>query len=448
MSDFERGPARCRGSRSRGLFGRGDRLARLAACVLLAGPSEARADAAVGPVPCTADEIRLLCATATPAAPTVEIACHIDFATLDCERAAGRPNVLTKRLSFTGPAASGVVVDLNGAHVDAGVGTFHHGRGDIVEIRSTRQTDGRWLAPVDVTLRDVSITGSLRVTGMGRNGEATPVRDSSRRSGHVARLRDAAPRDVRLERLEIIATGRTPLYLAPGVSNVTLVDSTIGGRSMRVAVYLDTESSSITLADNRIGVETPDAAVFGFYDRGWPQVALDASSEARIVGNRFTRPDEGGIYLYRNCGEGGTVRHGSPSGNLIAGNVFVYDAQAVRPDPAVLVGSRDYGWWEDLAPGSHCDDDRRPLDGAAGAVESSTARVLRPSLRVGSAVSNRDHARDNRVVGNRLVWQGDARERPARNAMIRLTRSPGNTGNVVRGNRWSSDEAIRRADDR
>jgi len=92
--------------------------------------------------------------------------------------------------------------------------------------------------------------------------------------------------------------------------------------------------------------------------------------------------NQGGIFLYRNCGEGGTVRIATPSHNRIVDNQFNYQRQRLS-DPAIYLGSRNYGRLENWWPGSHCNDDAR-------------------GSRVGSALNNGDFARFNVVKNNRF----------------------------------------------
>lgn len=355
------------------------------AVVLCAKVSEqvAHADA---PDECSRDVISELCQVATPGNDSVDLHCNIDFNKLDC-RSVGLPNTITKRLRFSGNQASNITVDLAGAHIDAGVGTLNYKRGDIVEFVSSATNNERWSVPENIVFKNAHITGSLRLYGLGKNGEAPLVRASSYTEHHVDTLRTNAPNHINLENLEIIGLGRTPLYFAPGVHHVSLSNSTIGGKSVRVGIYLDAESTENVIRDNTISVKTNDGSFLGFYDRGWPQIALDASSRNIVQNNRFDFLMQGGIYLYRNCGEGGTIRHGTSSLNVITGNDFIYQLTSESgpvANPGVLIGSRDYGSFENSMPGTHCDDDE-----AAG-------------LKVGSAISNRDFATENTVTGNRV----------------------------------------------
>ena len=78
-------------------------------------------------------------------------------------------------------------------------------------------------------------------------------------------------------------------------------------------------------------------------------LAVDGSSYNLIINNWFSGLNNGGIYLYRNCGEGGTVRHATPSYNQIINNVFYYD-EYIGFNPSVFIGSRN-------GNRSYCGDD-------------------------------------------------------------------------------------------
>lgn len=111
--------------------------------------------------------------------------------------------------------------------------------------------------------------------------------------------------------------------------------SKVTGRSSSTAVYLDAESAYTELSDTAIDAQTRRELL-----------AVDGSAHNLIARNRFVSPVKGGIYLYRNCGEGGTVRHQAPQFNRIEGNTFDYRTNwGWRP--AVWVGSRarvGQGW--------------------------------------------------------------------------------------------------------
>ncbi|KQT11739.1 hypothetical protein ASG40_06855 [Methylobacterium sp. Leaf399] len=324
-------------------------LAALVVSVSLTAPATASP-------PCGAEARARLLAPPGPDDDTVSLTCSIRL----------RPgDRIARKILLEGSAASGVTLDCAGATL---------GRTDpppafsdfAVEIRSRQPTPGspHWERPVDVTLRDCTILGNVRIWGMGLNGQGDAVRQSSRRPGHTERAQGAAPSRIRILDSRLTALGAIPLYLAPGVTGVTLSGSTLDGTSSAVALYLDAESGGNTITNNTFAVSA-----------GREMVAVDGSARNTITGNRFVLGSRGGIHLYRNCGEGGTVRHQTPSDNLITGNSF-RQTGLWRSEP-VKVGSRGgWGWT------MNCDAD-------AG-------------YPFGSSLDDDDHATGNVVEGNRV----------------------------------------------
>ncbi len=255
-----------------------------------------------------------------------------------------------------GSSASDQVIDLQGEWFNAGKLTE-------LLIRSTGE-DGTWSRPSQITIRNGKLRGSIRIMGLGRNGEAEAVRASSVRPGHTERAQMAAPTGITLEDLHIKADYRIPLYLAPGVTGVTVRNCTFTGRSISTAVYLCAESANNKITGNVFDCST-----------GREIIAVDGSANNTIANNQFLRFPFGGIYLYRNCGEGGTVRHQTPERNNITNNDFA--AGTTRwGSYAIWLGSRR-GW------GVYCGQDGgHPF---------------------GSSADNRDHANDNMVAGNVFV---------------------------------------------
>ena len=163
----------------------------------------------------------------------------------------------------------------------------------------------------DITIKRCKINGSIRTIGLGHNGEAPGVKASSITLGHTARAQAAAPKNTVLYAVTITGHGRIPLYLGPGTTRLTMSDSTIKGRSDSVALYLDAESGFNIFRHN----------TFALTSSSREAIALDGSADNQILGNTISASN-GGIYLYRNCGEGGTVRHQPPQNNFIAGNTI------------------------------------------------------------------------------------------------------------------------------
>jgi parallel beta-helix repeat protein len=161
--------------------------------------------------------------------------------------------------------------------------------------------------------------------------------------------------------VQIEANRSIPLYLGPGVTGVAVRDCKFTGWTVSTVVYLDAESANNVLENCVFDVRAAREVI-----------AVDGSARNLIAGNRFERADFGGIYLYRNCGEGGTVRHQTPRENRIENNIFNLDG--LRPV--------SYGIWLGSRQGrrNYCEAD-------AG-------------YTFGSSADNRDFADDNIVTGN------------------------------------------------
>lgn len=263
------------------------------------------------------------------------------------------PHPPLKRVVLSGTAASGTVIDCGG-------GWFNGGALTELVIQSEKTAAG-WERPENITIRNCRIHGAIRIVGLGRNGEAHEVRESSHHEGHTQRAQDSAPTKIRISGVDIEATHVIPLYLAPGVTNVVFEHSRITGWGASTTIYLDCESAGNRITGNTLVMRASREVI-----------AVDGSADNVISGNRFENVPFGGICLYRNCGEAGTVRHQTPHGNVIRDNWF--DTRTLRPFQSVIHlgsrnGNRAYCWQD----GGH------PF---------------------GSSVDDRDFADDNTVAGN------------------------------------------------
>jgi hypothetical protein len=180
----------------------------------------------------------------------------------------------------------------------------------------------------NITIRRCKINGSIRTVGLGHNGEAPGVKASSTRLGHTERAQATAPKNTVLYAVTITGHGRIPLYLGPGTTRLTMYDSTIKGRSDSVALYLDAESGFNIIRNNTFDIAGASREI----------IAVDGSANNQLLTNTIKQAPSGGIYLYRNCGEGGTVRHQAPQHNLIAGNTINNTGGY-----GIWLGSRDGG---------------------------------------------------------------------------------------------------------
>jgi hypothetical protein len=253
---------------------------------------------------------------------------------IDCDLTLQPGDTVTRQLVFEGKASSDVTLDCNGGKISVS-------SGDAVVIRSSGD-DWQAMAadrPTNITIRNCRLDGGIRIYGLGINGQAERLRQSSLSLGHIQRAQRAAPSGIRLERLTLTPQGRIPLYIAPGVTDVSITASVFKGSLGAPAIYLDAESARNIIRDN----------VFRMAGGRREVIAVDSSAYNTIVGNVFRRFDNGGIFLYRNCGEGGTIRHQAPTHNVISHNRFAPDYPPLAP--AIWLGSRSNSLFWRLATG-------------------------------------------------------------------------------------------------
>jgi len=298
--------------------------------------------------PCTAAELRDLTAEAeTP----YRLTCR---AVLTSGQSIRRP------LLIEGAEASGGGLDCKGGAVGR-PGILTTTRQPTIAIWSRRLTANHWSRPTDIRVENCTIHGAVRVWGIGADGSYDDLRASSRTADHVATTQGSAPSHIELERVIILGTGSIPLYVGPGVTRLSLTNSTLTGRSDATAVYLDAESADNRIENNIIAVATKREAI-----------AVDGSARNRITRNRFTLGGRGGVFLYRNCGERGVIRHQTPSDNHITNNTF-NGAARLRPQ-LVVVGSRE-------GRRAYCSADRGyPFGSSADDGDGATNNVVARNL--------------------------------------------------------------------
>lgn len=299
---------------------------------------------------CAADIREAVTAKRAPGGTPVEI---------DCDLALQPTDTVSVPIAYSGSRASGLTLDCHGATLSGAAPGIR-----ALWVRSLKMANGSWDRPHDILVRDCNIVGDVRIEGLGRNGEAEEVRLSSLTAGHTERAQAAAPTRITFDHDTFTAEGGIPLYISPGATGVTVSHSTFRGETVSVALYMDAESARNRIIGNRFEIHTK-----------WREmIAVDGSADNRIDNNLFENPWKGGIFLYRNCGEGGTIRHQEPQRNVITGNTFHY-ANFLVGRPAVWIGSR-----QGISP--YC--------------------LFRPDRPFGSSLSALDHAEHNTVSGNHL----------------------------------------------
>jgi hypothetical protein len=244
---------------------------------------------------------------------------------LTCRATLGGRTIM-RQVVIEGAEASGAAIDCGGGSIGQ-AGVARSTRSPTVAIWS-RRVEGAapgWSRPTDVTLTHCVINGNLRIWGMGALGRQDDLLASSRTPDHTAAAQNAAPTRIALNDVSFQGTGSIPLYLGPGVTRFTLDGGRFAGRSDSTALYLDAESAEATITRVSFDIATPRE-----------QIAVDGSARNRITDNRFVLRGRGGIFLYRNCGEDGVIRHQTPSGNTITDNVFTGSTRQ-----SVVIGARE-----------------------------------------------------------------------------------------------------------
>lgn len=260
-----------------------------------------------------------------------------------------------------------ITIDKSDTVIDCKGGLFNEGKPTYIVITSKKTTNG-WIQTKNITIQNCRINGAIRVVGLGVNGQAEDVKQSSLSLGHTERAQAVAPTNIKLLNVTIDGvSNKTLLYLAPGTTFVTVENCIFSGQNTGTGpvIYMDAESANNTFRNNIISTTTQREVM-----------ACDGSAYNMIDGNRFECVKNGGIYLYRNCGEGGTVRHQTPNHNTIKNNYF----------DLKNMSSGRYGIWLGSRNGnrSYCDlDNGYPF---------------------GSSIDNRDFAYYNIVNSN--VFEG------------------------------------------
>ncbi len=277
---------------------------------------------------------------------------------LDCSMTMRPDSVIQKLVLIEGEEASNIRIDCAGSRLKRGIKIF-----------SRKQTDSQgnvsWSVPKNIHISNCITEAITHVYGMGINGESENLTESSRQEGHTERVQQNAPSNIHLDRFTTETNGPIPFYFGPGVTHSSITNSRLTGLSRSTAIYLDAESGHNLIEGNIFNLDRDRREL----------VAVDGSANNRILNNQFNSLREGGIYLYRNCGEGGNIRHQPPQNNLIEGNRFYYDQYRGR-NPGIWLGSRD-------GNRNYCDHDE--------------------GYDIGSSADDGDFANNNIVINNTFV---------------------------------------------
>lgn len=301
---------------------------------------------------CSPDKIQEIVEPGTPQNSSVLI---------DCSLTLPKGASISKQLLFKGQQSSNTVLDCNAAEV-------HSDFNNLTLLITSAFRKGAWDVPENIQIKNCTINGAIRIQGMkdkGKNG----LKDSSYQEGHTERAQQAAPHHIILDNLRVNGSSNI-MYFAPGVHYVTFKNSRMTGNTWAVPLYLDAETSNNTIENNTFDVQTTVREI----------IAIDGSANNLIKGNTFVQPNRGGIYLYRNCGEGGIIRHQTPSNNQIISNRF--ELKPENNSPIIWIASRN-------GNRKYCNLDK--------------------GYALGSSANNNDLAENNTVADNTFVQKKAAK---------------------------------------
>ncbi len=248
---------------------------------------------------------------------------------------------------------NGTVIDLDGKTLN-----------ESIEIRG----------PVrDVTIRNGTIKGEIRLRPNRIEGNTEP--------GHTDRIREVAPTNITVRGITFDTDGSThQIYFGPGSTSSRIINCNFRGKSAGPSIYLSPEGGNHIIRNCNFSAETGERREV---------LSVDGSEGNFITGNNFRQCTWGGIFVYRNCGEKGTVRHQKPQNNTISNNTFNLSGMSllrfsdrsghqgsfIFVPYGIILGSRQGG-------SSYCELDNM--------------------YDVGSGKSDLDYARNNTLDGNKF----------------------------------------------
>jgi parallel beta-helix repeat protein len=232
----------------------------------------------------------------------------------------------------------------------------------------------------DVTISNGVVEGEIRC-------RASSYRDIVDRWNRTAdwtqAVQDYAPTNVTLRDLTVRGSGDThQVYMGPGTTYATIRRVNFIGKSKGPSIYLSMETAHNRVLGCNFNAKTGSRREV---------LSIDGSADNMILNNRFQRCLWGGIYVYRNSGENGVIRHQEPRRNLISRNRFnLSGMMPIRVGVDEVATELEVPWG--IILGSRQGRRERHNDLDAG-------------YPWGSSASDLDYARDNTVTNN--SFKGD-----------------------------------------
>lgn len=279
---------------------------------------------------------------------------------LNCSITLKRGENIARPILIEGEQASGVHLDCNGGKLTPGAARINV-RMPTLAIWSRMAGPGRWSRPEQVLVERCAILGAVHIYGVGAGQKVEQLVDASRKADFTKVAQTAAPINVTIRDSRLTAINNIPLYVGPGVTRFSLLDSRIDGKGT-LAIYLDHEGGWNRIEGNDIDFEPRRE-----------MIAIDGSAHNSIRGNHIVLRGKAAAQIYRNCGERSVIRHQAPTDNIVTGNDFDY----IGAQPRVLVGQ-------------NARKGRSPVCGDDAGYP------------FGSSIDDMDHAERNQIDGNRV----------------------------------------------
>lgn len=131
---------------------------------------------------------------------------------------------------------------------------------------------------------------------------------------YVKRIQQVSPSNIELENLIFDTNGEShQVYFGPGSTFSKVINCKFRGNSLGPSIYLSPEGGNHVIQECVFNAKTGARREV---------LSIDGSANNLITKNTFRRCTYGGIYVYRNCGEDGNVRHQKPKNNKITYNKF------------------------------------------------------------------------------------------------------------------------------
>lgn len=310
-----------------------------------------------------------------------EISCNI---TLSAGEFIRRPII------FNGAASSNVTINCNGGTI--AVPASAREDVDAIQVQSKKVSNSsnpalRFSVPQNITVKNCNVSGGVRIRSSYYTGGSSNAIGPS----GVLVTRQTSPKNITFDNLNITNANTAKrrvnaVYFESGVTYSTLKNSKVIHDGKAASLYLAPNSGHNTIYNNEFHNDSDKREL----------MSLDGTEHNTIEKNWFSGLKYGGIFLYRNCGESGNTRYGTPRKNSIKDNIFYYKSSNGKR-PAIYIGSR--ATVKNDQNRNHCPDDRNNPHWDITDVPTSLGW---DSDWEASSSDDRDFARHNTVTGNRI----------------------------------------------